>query len=225
MIINQRNSVYLLLLILLGMSLLTTGCGITKNMPLTQHATQLDTTKEGIAIFKLKMSNKYVPAYQPYVRKVNVIKVGEEEEIGFQVNQPYLKVEEQYHEYLVSLQLSPGMYLIEEIAGGSGVFPVAGRYSFPIHAQFQIHQNKVTYIGNIEMVNRERKDDEPASGGLLPLIDQSVTGFSDGTFDVSISDSYDKDTKTFKEQFTLLSNHDIHKDLAVLRRETLMDEN
>ena len=224
MTINQQNSVYILLLLLLGMSSLTTGCGITKNMPLTQHATQLDTTKEGIAIFKLKISNQHVPAYQPYVRMVNIIKTGEEDGIGFQIYQPYLKVEEQYHEYLVSLQLSPGLYSIEEIAGGSGVFPVAGRYSFPIHAQFQIHQNRVTYIGNIEMVNRERKDDEPRSGGILPLIDQSVTGFSDGTFDVSISDSYDKDTKAFKEQFKLLSNHEIHKDLAILQRETLAEE-
>ena len=66
------------------------------------------------------------------------------------------------------------------------------------------------------MVNRKRKDGEPRSGGLIPLIDQAVTGYSTGTFDIKISDRYNEDLKVFKESYPFVENYEVKKNLAVL---------
>jgi hypothetical protein len=54
-------------------------------------------------------------------------------------------------------------------------------------------------------------DEEHRAGGVLPLIDQAVAGFSDGTFDVVFSDNYDGDMGRFISKFPALNNVPVEK--------------
>lgn len=209
---NQRK---LNVIIFMMLILIISGCA-TK-MPLTKNMSQLSIEKEGVAIMSLKISNQYVPSYQPDVRVVEVNELGETNtKSSFKVEKAYDKLKNQYNKYLISFQLSPGKYKVGRVLGGSGIFPVAGHFEFPVDAEFEVSSNKITYIGYIEMVNRKRKDGEPRSGGIFPLIDQAATGFSGGTFDIIISDSYNKDIKVFKENYPFIQNYEVKKNIAVL---------
>jgi len=185
-------------------------------MPLTKDTLQLNIDKEGIAIMSLKISNQYVPSYQPSVRVIEVTKSGQTNVKSFKVEEAYDRLENQYNKYLISFQLPPGKHKVGRVLGGSGIFPVAGHFEFPIDAEFEVSSNKITYIGYVEMVNRKRKDGETRSGGILPLIDQAATGFSGGTFDIKISDRYNEDQKVFKESYSFIENYEVKKYIAVL---------
>jgi hypothetical protein len=56
-----------------------------------------------------------------------------------------------------------------------------------------------------------RKDSRPRAGSVIPLIDQSVTGFSSGTFVVEVSENYEEDTQLITKRFPYLAGKDIRK--------------
>ena len=63
-----------------------------------------------------------------------------------------------------------------------------------VHLHFQneidVSQNKIVYIGNINAMIKPRvSDDQPRAGSMFPLVDQAVAGFSNGTFEVEVSDN------------------------------------
>jgi len=203
-----------LLLLLLGF--FVSSCATT--MPLNKDISQLDIAEESIAIMSLKMSNQYITSYQPYVVQIEVAQIDETNGNKFKVEELYNEVADTFNEYLVSFQLPPGSYKIGEVRGWSGIFPVMGHFEFPMDVEFELGSNTITYIGHVEMTNRERKDDEPRSGGIFPLIDQAATGFSGGTFDITISDRYIDDTKIFKEKYSPVEEYDIKNQIAVLAK-------
>lgn len=207
-----KVSVYVFLLfIALGIS----GCATS--MPLTKDTKKLNFTKETIGIMSLKISNKHVPGYQPNVKIIEVLQIDTASKKTFEVEEAFHKVENEFNEYLLSFQLPPGFYKIWEVGGNSGIFPVSGTFRFPMGAEFGLDSNTITYIGHVEMVNRERKDGEPRSGSIFPLIDQSVTGFSVGTFDITISDRYLDDVKLFKAKYPAIDGYEVKKNIAIIR--------
>jgi hypothetical protein len=60
---------------------------------------------------------------------------------------------------------------------------------------------------NIEKVNR----DDQASGAAIPIIDQAVSGFSGGTLQVTLKDSYEQDVAALKNDYPAL------RDMQVIR--------
>jgi hypothetical protein len=68
----------------------------------------------------------------------------------------------------------------------------------------------VTYLGRIEAVIRERKEEtELRAGPLIPLLDQAVTGFSGGTFDIEIVDRYETDIAEFAKRHPFLASQSV----------------
>jgi hypothetical protein len=59
----------------------------------------------------------------------------------------------------------------------------------------------------------ERKDGELRAGPLIPLIDQAVTGFSGGTWNVAVSDRFDQDMTEFRTDFPVLEKADAQEDV------------
>jgi hypothetical protein len=88
---------------------------------------------------------------------------------------------------------------------GSGVVPV--------FSAFRIEPGRAVYVGRVEAVRRERKGDEPRAGSVIPLIDQAVTGFSGGTFEVKVVDRYDEDVALFKATYAPLAGVSVDKAL------------
>jgi len=211
----QNIKIYLMVLLII----LVSGCA--SKMALSTNTKQLNIDKKSVAIFRLRISNQYKPSFQPKVYKVRAIRLKESKIKTFKTNKPYAKAKKQYNEYLISLDLKPGRYKVGDVLGGASVpLLISAHFQFSLDAEFNVKSNEITYIGYIEMVNRKRKKGEKRSGSLIPLIDQAVTGFSTGTFDIKISDNYDEDIKIFKEKFPLINGYAINKYIAVKKIHT-----
>jgi hypothetical protein len=64
----------------------------------------------------------------------------------------------------------------------------------------------------VEAVRRERKEDtELRAGPLFPLLNQAVTGFSGGTFDVTIRDAYDDDLARLRKVYPALGKLEVSR--------------
>jgi hypothetical protein len=115
--------------------------------------------------------------------------------------------------YLLRMELENGEYVIRGLSGFSGTFPFHGTFFAPLHAETKSSGSGVFYLGHVSAVVRERKENEFKAGVMVPLIDQAVTGFSGGTFDIEISDQLDKDQALFKSKFSALQNVTIQKSI------------
>jgi hypothetical protein len=113
---------------------------------------------------------------------------------------------------LVNLDLEPGANRFDKIWFiYRGVF-VGGHASIPLEVDTEIKGGSATYLGHLNLVIRSKKDDnEPNAGPLLPLIDQAVTGFSTGTYDLVIEDRFDEDIKSFTSEYPGLEKVKIEK--------------
>lgn len=189
------------------------GCVSVKPLALTGETKELNLEKESIAVFSLETSNHYKSNYQPGVSFVTVVgknSNGEKETYRFgnmaTSLEPCAMAENQFNRYLISMNLPAGKYRITYAQGFSGVFPVRGSFWIPVFSDFEIGPNKIAYLGRIEAILRERKNDSELRGGpVIPLLDQAVTGFWSGTFDITMSDKFEEDSSVLKQKFPLLN--------------------
>ena len=79
-------------------------------------------------------------------------------------------------------------------------------------------------MGRVTARLRPRKEGEFRAGLVIPLIDQSVTGMSTGTWDVTVEDMLQKDLALFRANYPALGNVSIDSeplppfDRAVVQR-------
>ncbi|MDZ7923226.1 MAG: hypothetical protein U5M23_04040 [Marinagarivorans sp.] len=79
----------------------------------------------------------------------------------------------------------------------------------PFDQTIEVPANKVVYLGNIDAVIVPSTDDtQPRAGSVLPLIDQSVAGFSNGTFTAKITDNFELDVAEIKSKLPKVANFD-----------------
>ena len=100
--------------------------------------------------------------------------------------------------YLILLETeqpaaSPVTYIIEQLTGVSDTRFIQGQFQAILYADIPPHPNGVFYLGHLSLTLREREGNELRAGPLLPEVDQFLTGFSTGTFDIAIEDRYDQD--------------------------------
>jgi hypothetical protein len=182
------------------------GCATIKPMALSDKPAALDTGRESVALMTIKTANPYRPSYQPNLTHVVVWSDdAERKRFSFKVDEPHKRVKDEFNDYLVSMSLPPGRYSLRELFGTSGIFPVRGSFAVPLYKKLELKPNSVIYLGRVVAVNRERKNDDALRAGpVIPLIDQAVTGFSGGTFDVQIVDNYDEDMAAFRQAYPAL---------------------
>jgi hypothetical protein len=192
----------LLVAVFLSASLFLNGC-VTK-MALQAKKGPPSLAAKSVGLFTLRTENQYKPSYQPYVRFVEIKDEKTQDGKKFKTDKANAEGKDQFVEYLISIELAPGNYTLGDILGYSSGFLISGHYKFPVNARFQLAPGSMTYLGHVAMVNRERKEGEKRSGAILPLIDQSVSGFSSGTFDITISDRRDADMAAFVQAYPYL---------------------
>ncbi len=171
-----------------------------------------------VGIFTLRMANRYRPGYQPAVKSVEVTSETNRKSTTFKTAKPYRELKNECNEYLVSVELEPGDYVVKHVAGDAvlaGGLLVQGNFNFPANAHFTLPSTSIVYLGQVEMVNRERKPGEKRAGSIFLLIDQSITGFSGGTFDVKVSDQSETDIPAFRSAYPSLTGLNIEK--AIMR--------
>jgi len=184
------------------------GCAGTQPMALEAKSWAQDLPSHPIGMFTLKTTNSYKPSFRPAVYSIEIASEETGKRVVFRPASPYEENDESM-EYLVSVKLEPGTYSIKKVAGQTNKILVIGSFMFPIDAGFRLNPNEIVYLGHVEMVNRKRLSGEPRSGSIIPLVDQAVCGYSNGTFDVSISDRSRVDIPRFKSRYPELGHHEI----------------
>jgi len=187
------------------------GCAGMNPMALESEPGTLELTSKSVGLFTLMTSNQYKPNYEPDVKSIEVISQGTGEAARYRVTKPHSQEKEHCFEYLISVDLPPGTYTVGDVAGLSPEFLTIGSFRFPVGASFELPPNAVVYLGHVDMVNRKLNEGEQRSGSIFPLIDQGVSGYADGTFDVSISDKSNADIPLFEQTYPELEKHIITK--------------
>ena len=182
--------------------------GCAHNMPLAKGQTSIDLSKHTIALLSVKVSNQHKPEYQP--NHLLMFFAGS----THKVDDIYKSEKNGFNEFLVNLDLKPGNNRFKKIWFiYRGIFTV-GHATVPLGVEAEIKGGSVTYLGHMSLVIRAKKDsNEPNAGPVTPLIDQAVTGFSIGTYDVVIEDRFDEDMKSFIAEYPGLERVRVEKSI------------
>jgi hypothetical protein len=196
-------------LVLLIFAAFTFG-GCATHMTLDANKGSLAKVTKPIGIFTLRTENVYKPSYQPEAKKITFVSSSSQAKTTFDLSKPYKQGKKEYLEYLVSVDLEPGNYSVGNVEGGGSGFLISGNFNFPVKAHFDLASG-IAYLGHITMTNRERKEGEERSGSVFPLIDQSVCGFSGGTFDITVTDRGETDVPDFVQAYPALKDVNVTK--------------
>ncbi len=205
---KKSSFVGLFFIILIG--LLFSSCASRSNMTISKKTESIDTSQESIGIITAKTSNQINSNHEPNIQYAKIRSAEKEKTYVFGVETLKGSIQTETGEYVISFQLPPGKYKIQQLYGDSGFFPVKGNFQIPLNSEFNLEPNQITYLGRVEAVNRERKtDEELRAGSIFPLIDQQVTGFAKGTFDVGIYDKYEEDVVLIKKNYPFMADYTI----------------
>jgi hypothetical protein len=193
-----------------------TGCATVNPMAFDKTSTAIDTKEKSIVLMTIDVArsdgSRYVPA--PFV--VKLAKPGaqsKEDRQNFKLNKDTDALQENGHTvYLARIALAPGDYKLADVEGSANAFPIASLFAVPLNMDLKVKPNSVTYIGRVTAKLRERKDGEFRAGPLLPLIDQSVSGMSGGTWDVSVDNMSQQDLEHFKAAYPVLKTVTVDTD-------------
>jgi hypothetical protein len=185
-----------------------TGCATVNPMAFDKNSTTIDTKEKSVVLMTIDVSrsdgSRYVP--EPFI--VKLAKPGaqsKEDRQNFKLNKDTDTQQVNGRTvYLARIALPPGDYKLMDVEGSANAFPIISLFAVPLNMDLKVKPNSVTYIGRVTAKLRERKDGEFRAGPLVPLIDQSVSGMSGGTWDVSVDNMSPQDLEQFKAAYPAL---------------------
>lgn len=198
-------------------ALILSACATPTKMALQDDSEPVEKSAKPIFLMTATLKNGYKESYQPELFVVNVEKsevTGSSDRINFTMDDKAKKPvdsEKAGNNYYLRMALDSGSYVVRGMTGFSGVFPFRGTFFAPLHAELQASKSGVYYLGHIDATVRERSETEFRAGPVIPLVDQAVTGFSGGTFDIAVADRFDQDAPEFIKMFPALKNVQINK--------------
>lgn len=205
---------------LLSTTLLLFGCATVSGPPITEESTSVDLDAHGIALLGLTLSNTFrvSPLISPLethgVVVISLMSTKKQERFFFEVGKPISRSDDdqrQVEDQMLSVKLPPGQYKLVCI---DTTVAKVGFGCAPVCSDFTVVARKVAYLGHLDILRRERKNDsEPRAGFVLPFFDQWYSGFSTGTFDVAIRDNYEHDIPAFKQRYRVLSAYPVDNTL------------
>ena len=189
---------------------LAVGC--THDMALRKGQENVDLSKQSLALLTVKVANQNKPAYQPNKMLFFIEGAGNGAYKVVMKSPPHRMEKGSFSEFLLSFGLKPGISKIYKIWPiYAGTF-VGGHATVMTDYSVDMKPDTVVYLGHMDIVIRAKKsDDEPSAGPLLPLIDQAVTGFSNGALDMVVEDRFDDDMKWFASEYPGLKNVAVEK--------------
>ena len=193
---------YIGLMIILGNLI---GCVSTNQMSLAANPGD-DGINHQLLLLKLVTGNQYHRDYQPVVEYVNIVNVDTNNVTHYGVDKVF-RSSSQEQEYLLSFALRPGNYMLRNITGHSGVYPFVGTFDIPAYERFSVGQTGVVYLGRLTaIVEKRSNDNQLRAGSIVPVIDQAVSGFSLGTFVITVDNNYQDDMADFSAAYPVLMN-------------------
>lgn len=201
------------------LGLMLTGCATPTKMWTGQGVGVQPMPKEPVYLMTATFKNNYHPSYQPKLLVAHIEEpnaANKSQRLNF-VMDAVAKDEQDTREYgnryFLRLPIPQKDYVLKGFSGFSGVFPVRGMFFAPMDSALKPHAPGYYYLGHISAVVRERQGDELRAGPVIPLLDQAVTGFSGGTFDIDVSDRLDQDLPLLISKFPALKDAQIQKEL------------
>jgi hypothetical protein len=196
------------------------GCA-GKKMALTKGQSDIDLTKKSIALLSVRISNQYKPKRQLELLNVVFCPQSEPEckpdllSNPGKPYKPYKKEKKRFNEYLLKYELESGTYNIDSFYAAYKIPTLTSGSGFAkLNLKTEIKPNSISYLGHLDIVLREKKTDaETKAGGDKPYIDQSIPGFSSGTFDVVVEDKFDEDMKSFISEYPALQKVKVEKSI------------
>jgi hypothetical protein len=197
------------------------GCS-SHQMALTKGQSSIEVTKKSLALLSVKISNQYKPNYQLDIMGALICPQSERCGHGavkhfHKIQIPYRikSVENSFNEYLLSFELESGTYNFHSIGAAYDHFPITGGGSVPLNYKLEIRSNSITYLGHLDVMMRERKNDsEVRAGRFGPLLNQNpAVGAYSGTYDVVVEDKYDEDMKLFISEYPGLQKVKVEKSI------------
>ena len=196
----------------------TCGCA-GHRMALNNGQSDIDVSKKSIALISARISNQYKPKYQLDIVTTYICPLSQADcsrsYDGIYKTSSYNRIkntEEGFNEYLLSFELESGTFNLDSMGAIYQSALITGGGIVPLKFELDIRPNSVIYLGHLDIVMRERKNDgEIRAGRIYPLIDQATIGTSSGTFDVVVEDKYEEDVKLFISEYPALQRARIEK--------------
>jgi hypothetical protein len=207
----------ILLILCVLMTLLFSGCATKTKMAFSDEKAAVQISDKPIYLMTATLKNAYQARYQPRLIVVNVEKQivkGDADRINFTMDDK-AKVETgslpDGNSYLLRMELAQDQYVIRGLTSMGSAVPFNGFFFAPMHSKLEAGKAGIYYLGHIEATVRERKNNEFKAGPSIPLIDQAATGASGGTFDIEITDQWQKDEAAFLAKFPALKGVAVQK--------------
>ena len=192
--------------------------GCSHNMALTKGQTNIVLSTNSIALLSVKIFNQNKPGRQLDLAGFIICPQSKTCTDGavnlYKADDLYKSEKDLFNEYLLSFELESGTYNIKSIIAVYSVpllVSAGGGASLDLKAE--IKPKSVIYLGHIDAILRERKNDNEERAGLFPLIDSAIAGFSSGTFDVVVEDRFEEDMKGFNSEYPALQSVQIEKSI------------
>jgi hypothetical protein len=206
------NKFFLAFMLLITLNL--SGCASSLKMGLIRGQDSVDVSNESIALLTVKISNINSPNCQQKLTDFIYVdaKIGSQYQ-RVSLEEPFKSEPKKYNEYLISLNLKPGTYKYLFVRANYYVpLVMDGWAELPLLIKGEIKPNSVVYLGHVDAVIRDRKDDsERRAGPLLPFLDQVC--FSTGAFDIVVKDNYEEDMKAFLQEYPVLQKVHVTKSI------------
>ncbi len=201
------------------LGLLFGGCATPTKMPALSKAAPVAKDSPPVYLVSVTFKNTSSDRYQPKLLVAHVEKEGAKakaDRLNFtpdKAGQQDSDDPARGNTFYMRLQTPPGRYSLVALTGLSRKFPFNGFCTAPVLADLPAEAAGFVYLGHVEATVRPRQGDEFRAGPVLPLLDQSVTGFSGGTFDIRIEDRWEVDESEYRSRFPALAQAEVRKNI------------
>ena len=193
-----------------------TGCASFSPMALNSSSKTVDVSSKSVLLMTLDVFRTDGSRHHPNPKFINFEKPNGTDKAEIKTfkldDSDSLESKAGRDVYLLSVDLEPGQYKLTGITGDANAFPFHGFFFVPLLMDVSIQKNAVTYIGRVKAELRPRQGNEFRAGGVIPLIDQAVSGVSTGTFDIAVEDFSQEDIPFFRATYPALTKTEIHTD-------------
>jgi hypothetical protein len=190
-------------------------------MTIPKDQSDIDLTNKSIALLSVRISNQYKPSRQLELLSLFICPQSEpscKRDLPSDPGSPYKpnkREKNSFNEYWLSYELESGTYNID---GFYTTYRIPGLiYGFGfarLNLKTEVKPNSISYLGHLDIILREKKSDaEIRAGDAIPFIDQSIAGYSSGTFDVVVEDKFDEDMKLFISEYPALKKVKVEKSI------------
>jgi hypothetical protein len=186
----------------------TSGCATVNSMAFDKNAQSVELGKKSVMLMTFDVSRSDGSRHTPTPIVVNVERPNaatQAERQNFKIGAADAITIDGHTIYFARMALEPGEWVVRGVTGQANAFPFVAMWFVPVHTAITVKPGTIAYLGRVTAALRKRTGEEFRAGPVIPLIDQSVAGLSDGSWDVTIDDRGEKDETLFRSTYAALA--------------------